>query len=474
MTSGRDPVRTMTRRLLPWLVLAAVAGRLLLDAASPLSNPDTFFHLRFGEEFWSGDWSLRHPGHLSTFESATWAPTQWLPEIAMALVDRATGLPGVAWLCGLLSLGLLATWYVVARRHTDPIVAALICAVAVIAAYPSISMRPQVLSFIALTVTTETWLCAVRSGRRPWWLIGLIWVWAMCHGMWPVGIAIGFVAVLGVAVTDGSRAGVRLLPVPVLQLVAAALTPVGPQLYAAVLRVSTHGSYFTEWGPPDFATWPGVGMLALLATAIALIARRRHTEPTLLFLVITALGAAVYSQRTLPLAAAILVPVVARLVLVVDRTPASVVERRSLVAACVLALGALAIAVPHSADEPGVAPAWVGAAVGNLPPGTALLDDSSVGGYLMWADPDLDLVEHGYGDVYTDAELRRITMMQEADPGWLQAVVQTGARYALQATASPLDSGLRLQGWRVAQTGGGWDLLVAPVGWPRSSAVALG
>ena len=32
-----------------------------------------------------------------------------------------------------------------------------------------------------------------------WWLVPLAWLWAMVHGMWPVGIIIGLVALVGIA-----------------------------------------------------------------------------------------------------------------------------------------------------------------------------------------------------------------------------------------------------------------------------------
>ena len=60
-------------------------------AALPLSNTDTYFHLRFGSEFLHG-WSLCHPGSVSSF-ATSWLPTQWLPEVVMARTEQASGWP---------------------------------------------------------------------------------------------------------------------------------------------------------------------------------------------------------------------------------------------------------------------------------------------------------------------------------------------------------------------------------------------
>ena len=43
-----------------------VFGALVRRAAMPLDNLDTYFHLRFGHEFLSGDWSVRDPGSVSS------------------------------------------------------------------------------------------------------------------------------------------------------------------------------------------------------------------------------------------------------------------------------------------------------------------------------------------------------------------------------------------------------------------------
>src|SRR6478609_5580922 len=127
----------MRERALPALVLVGTVTALVLAAALPLSNTDTYFHLRFGHEFLAG-WSLRDPGTVSTFATAHWVPTQWLPEIAMAKVEDWSGLQ---------ILALAATLYLVSRRWGSRLVVSLLVMTALSASYLSLSMRPQVLSY---------------------------------------------------------------------------------------------------------------------------------------------------------------------------------------------------------------------------------------------------------------------------------------------------------------------------------------
>ena len=48
-------------------------------------------------------------------------------------------------------------------------------------------MRPQVISYLLVAVTVGAWLRTRDDGRLRWWLVPLAWVWAMLHGMWPIG-----------------------------------------------------------------------------------------------------------------------------------------------------------------------------------------------------------------------------------------------------------------------------------------------
>src|SRR3954468_3842806 len=115
-------VSSIVRVVLPALLLATVLLVVVIDFAGPLSNPDTFFHLRFGREFLDG-WSLRHPGHVTSWATADWVPTQWLPQEVMAQLESWFGLPGVAWYAGFQFIALTLALYLIARRWADRAVA---------------------------------------------------------------------------------------------------------------------------------------------------------------------------------------------------------------------------------------------------------------------------------------------------------------------------------------------------------------
>jgi hypothetical protein len=436
----------------------------------PLSNTDTYFHLRFGWEFLHG-WSLRHPGSVSTFATRPWLPTQWLPEVVMAKFEEWFGLAGVAWLFGLQLIALALALYVIARRWVSPLTSGLLVVVALLAASTGLSMRPQIWSFFLVAVTAAAWFRTREDGRLRWWLIPLTWVWAMVHGMWPLGIGIGLVAVVGMAIdhAPGRPSTGRALLVPGLSALAAALTPVGPQLYGAVLVVGSRKNYFSEWSTPDFTQRSVVLLCAFLAVTTVVMARQgRRSWFDLAFLLVAA-GCAVWSWRTVPVSAMLLVPLAAHEIgsarsVRPQRVPR--VERVLLAVAGVVALVALAVVVPHTSDEPPAQPSWVDPALSSLPAGTKVYGSWDWGGYLMWRYPQLDLLMHGYGDTFTDAELQRNTDIEGLAPGWDQELRKTGCTIAVLRSTSPVAYALQHQlGWTVVHKSPTIEELQAPAGW---------
>lgn len=449
------------RRGAPYLVLLVVLAVLVHRAAGRLDNADTYFHLRFGHE-WLSSWSLRDPGSVSSFATADWVPTQWLPQVVMAGVEDRLGLAGVAWLSGLVFVALALTWYAVARRDAEPLVAAPVVALALVAASGGLSARPQVLSYLLVAVYAAAWLAAVRSRRAPWWLVPLTWLWATCHGMWPVGLVVGAVAVLG-----GLRT-LRAASVVALSGVAALLTPVGPPLLGAVLAVGDRRRFFGEWGTPDPADPRLLALAALLVLTAVLTLRRGDRDPTRAGLLLLALACAVWSTRTVPVSAALAVPLAAAALqpLLGPRPAWTRPERAVALGGGATALVVLALVVPRTAADPPPTPAWADPALDALPAGTAVLDDWDLGGWLMWRHPQLDLVMHGYGDTFTVAELQRNEDILTTRPGWADLVRETRVDYALVRPGTALSRGLVVdEHWRVVHRSADLALLAPPPGW---------
>jgi hypothetical protein len=295
----------------------------------------------------------------------------------------------------------------------------------------------------------------------------------MLHGMWPVALMVGALATLGLGLDRAPRrVVVRSASVTAGCAVTAAVTPVGPALYGAVVSVGSRQSYFAEWLPPDWVSWQsGCFALLLAATLVGLWLRGRNSWTETLLIVLAGVFAA-YSERTVALAAAMLAPLAAAPLqaLVERRTPVGRRELRAVLGGALATLAALAVTVPFTSADPLPEPSWTDSALGSLPAGTKVLDDWDLGGYLMWRYPQLDLVMHGYGDTFTTAELDRNDRLLMTEPGWERDLRRTGARVALIRPGTSLAYGLvNLEGWTVVHSSDRLEMLRAPRGWRSDS-----
>lgn len=453
------------------LSLAALVflfGRVTWLAARPVSDPDTWWHLRLGEEFSTG-WSLTDPGQLTPFATRPWFATQWLPEVVAWRVETWLGLPGVAWLHGVALVALVTTVVLVARREADLLPAAFAAAVCLFAAGGSLGPRPQALSFLFLAVTTGAWMASVKDGRPRWWLVALTWVWACTHGMWFTGVVLGAAVVLGLAVDRRLPRGqlLRLAAVPVASVAAAMLTPVGPKLLLAPLATSGAAPFVTEWAPPSFKSpSPALAALALALVVVTWARRGRPVPWAHVAVAVVAAGWILLSARTVALGAVMLTPLLAASMqswLVVRRTSPTRRERWTLAGLPVICLAALAAVVPTVASAPDGVPTRFDDRLGELAPGTVVLNEYGLGGWLVYRHPSLAPVIDGMTDAYTVEYLTRYAKARAVVDGWSDYVDETGASVAVVESGSPIATALEERsGWVVIQEDDGFVLMEQP------------
>jgi len=459
----------MTQMVRKWLPLAVVCGillRLALAAALPLSDPDVWWHLRLGEEFRNG-WSLMHPGQLSEFATVRWAPTQWLPEVVTSWVEDRAGLPGVAWLFGLGLVAVVLSVYGVCRRFADILPTTVATGLAMGAATASLSPRPQVISFALLALTVGAWLRAADTGRPPWWLIPLSWVWAMCHGMWFTGALIGLGVVLGMALDR--RVSLKQVAisasVPALSIAVAAVTPAGPRLLLAPFAVGERRTIITEWQPATWTDGPP-WVVAVMLVAVGLLFLRRRPSWVELALVAMSVVWLLTSARTVALSGVILAPILAIRTqdLLEARSVVSKAEQLLLAGTAVAALSLLAAIVPQTADEPDGVPLALESQLDAFPDRTPVLNTWTLGGWIEWRHRNLEPVVDGLADAYTVEHLRGYIHTLELRPGWPEYVGGTGAQVALLTADDHelADALVAKLGWRQVGEDDGTRLLVAP------------
>ena len=451
----------------PYLLVGFVLALVLRYRAALLDNSDTWFHLTLGERF-RGDWSVVHPGAPTPFATSDWVATQWSTEVVASWFESWFGLPGVAWLFGALYLVFVLVVLGVCRARGQALPAAVITALVVLAAMPTLSARPQVVSLVLLAVTVHAWLRTWEDGRPRWWLVPLTWVWATAHGLWSTGVLLGVVCVLGLLLDRRvrGRGALAVAAVPVLCLVASALTPVGPRLLLAQLAVSERTSMIPEWGPTSFRTAAGVrggpdgrrargavdprGSGALDAPPAA--AHRCRV------------GAAGGPDGPAGCRRA---RAAARL-----RDPGSLARRTASADPDRDRLrrgrrGGLprGAGAGRAADRrhPAGVPTRFEPRLSALPAGSTVLVEDGTGSWIEWAAPQVHPVIDGMLDAYPVEHIRDFYAFRGVQPGWQAFVRESGARVAVLQRGSAVTGAMRDRlGWRVVQTDGDWVFLTGP------------
>jgi hypothetical protein len=358
------------------------------------------------------------------------------------------------------------------------VVAALVVVPVVLGVAPALSARPQVVSLVLLAVTVAAWLRTVDDGVARWWLVPLTWVWATAHGLWSAGVVLGVVCCVGL-VLDHRRRGRpswAVLAVPVAQVVAALLTPVGPRLLLSQLAVSARTSMIPEWGPPSFRSLTSLSVALMVALTLVLWARTGRVSWARLGLLLLAGVWTLTVARMVALGAVVAAPLLAGAVeQALSATPRRVGvgvgpgrtvgggERRGLLLLAVGYLVVLAVAAPRAVTAPVDVPSGLVPELKALPAGSPLLVEDGIGAWVEWRTPQVHPVIDGLLDAYPVPYIRRFFAATRVEPGWRGFVADSGARSGVLDAGSPLSAALHDQlGWRTRARDGRWVFMVAP------------
>jgi hypothetical protein len=456
------------RWLAPALALFAVATTVKLGIRA-VSDPDAWWHLK------TGAYVLSHglfygPDPWVPFSTRPFVLTQWLPEVVAQKGYELFGLPAVAWLRCAAMLALISALVWACRQAADAVPAIIAGLAALIGAGGSLSERPQLVSFVLLAVTVGAWWKTAGDLKPRWWLAPMTFLWACSHGMWGVGVIIGLAVVAGLALDRrlDRRSAMRLLAVPALSLVAAALTPVGPRLLLTPLEVSSNASQFVqEWHPTDARNIFAAVTLAMIV--LALLPWIRGTSARPWWQIALAGSAVVFTLamfRTVPIGSIVAAPLLASSLQEQRGHVRAPLTRRGTSAWIGLAVAAAIMAVPIAgsvAQKPSGWPEGLRAQLGAIPAKTVVLNDYAAGGWLLWAEPQLTPVIDLRSEIYSLGYIRQYIRTEEVRPGWQTLLEQTRPRYALLKANAPLTVALREQlHWATVGHDVGYVLLKAP------------
>jgi hypothetical protein len=454
--------------LVPALALFAVGATVKLGIRA-VSDPDAFWHLKAGAYVLS-HWRFDGPDPWVRFSSRPFVLTEWLPEVVAQKGYQLFGLPAVAWLRCAAMLALISALLWAGRQAADAVPAIIAALAALVGAGGSLSERPQLVSFVLLAVTVGAWWKSAGDLKPRWWLVPMTFLWACCHGMWGVGALIGVAVIAGLVLDRrlDRRTALRLLAVPALSVVAAALTPVGPRLLLTPLQVSSNAAQFVqEWQPTSARDLFAAVTLAMIGLAILPWIRGRSPRPWWqVILAGTAVVATLAMFRTIPIGAIIAAPLLASALQEQRGQPPAPLTRRGTSAWIGLAVAAAIVAVPVAgavAQRPSGWPEGLRPQLGAIPAKTVVLNDFAAGGWLLWAEPQLTPVIDLRSEIYSMAYISDYRRTEQVRAGWQEFLHRTRPQYALLKTDAPLTVALRQQlSWTAVGQDNGYVLLKAP------------
>lgn len=465
-----------------------------------LGNADTYFHVRVGQELLSGNWKPWDSGHFNSYDHQDWVSTQWLSQILYGGAEQLGGLQLLNIVQGLTYLALVLTVYLFCRRLTGILPSALVTVVGVYALAPWVVMRPMVFSYMFMVGLAYYWYRAERENRVPWLSIPIFWFWAQVHGLWFIalvataiwGLTIGLSR--GLSTRDRSEPGFMVFPwgeerkvvltvgqvdwrwpaLPLLSAVATLLTFSGPTLWSVIFRLQSIADGYSEFGAHRFQDSHALALLLVLGGSFLGLAWRAYSRKFTPSLVecaaaFTALTLYLFSARTVPMGAAMMIPSLALTLAALTGSyrPSWKRDEKWALGGLMALLVAILVALNPLHPEKALGlPSWYDEQMSSLAPGTSIYTENDYATYLLYRHQDLEVIEHGYSDAFTFREVLDRFQVYRLEPNW-QTVVRDkwDADIFFNRSDHYLTHAFKGEGWTVIEESEGYSLLAKPKLW---------
>ena len=180
------------------IILALFAVTLALQY--PM-DPDLWWHLRVGQDFWAGIFPFRDI-YTWSMPGYAWVDHEWLTDALMYQVYRWAGLAGLGLIFSAMTLGayVLATRTgALIQRHSpasQPLSAPatwrlgwLLVLVGLFVNQDIIGTRPQMITLLGFTAVNYcVWQYLTGERKSLWLLVPVFWAWANLHGGFTLGL----------------------------------------------------------------------------------------------------------------------------------------------------------------------------------------------------------------------------------------------------------------------------------------------
>lgn len=294
MTAPAAPNRPDALGAVVAFALAAIY--FALRPALVLGDPDIWWHVHIGRDIISRHAVPYVDSYSYTFDGAPWIAKEWLSQVVLGGAYAVGNWNGVMLVTVFSVAAALALLYGELSRHLNPI----LCGVVVFVAGASLTAvaiaRPHIFTLpLLVLLTIQLFRAAAAEKAPPFWLLGLVVLWANLHGSFTLALVIAGFAFLDVLERNRLRDKPMLLRWVVFGILAALATlatPYGIGLYTINFDMMAGNEtmpFITEWQPFSAQRDDLMG-LCLLAAVAGLIAMRANPGWARILFVVFALN----------------------------------------------------------------------------------------------------------------------------------------------------------------------------------------
>lgn len=275
--------------LLASLVVGAMFGLL---APGLLQDPDNWWHLKVGLDM------LKHGAvptldtYSHSFAGQEWIAKEWLGQILFALSYGMAGWNGVV---ALVVASIALTAFLMAlylSAWLKPTLALAVTVAMMTLVSPVFTARPHIFTLPIIVVWTAHLFAAAREERTPpFWLLGLLCLWANLHASFTFGFVIAALAgldFLSRARFSQTRRLAGWVAFGVLCPLVSVINPYGVKAILATFTVAYGNEavpYINEWRPFAATVDRAQAAALLLATFGLLVSRFRIGWANALFVI---------------------------------------------------------------------------------------------------------------------------------------------------------------------------------------------
>ncbi|MEO8195122.1 MAG: hypothetical protein ABI689_00205 [Thermoanaerobaculia bacterium] len=284
----------------------AAADRLAILGLGLLAVAASLFSLRATDLFWhlaSGRFMVENlalprldPFRFAVGGGLPWVDHEWLFQLLVSAVERLGGLDALIALRAVLVLTLAGLLFAAVRRTGGAVaVAVALTAIALLGARPRFLVRPELLTFLALTIELILLRRLVNgdAARRRRTLVALALlaaVWTNFHGLALLAPVVAGAYLLGVALApandraSGAGSWRRALATPASLAAAMLLNPYGVRIFAVSVGITgaltdlsaINPEWLPAWRAPQPMLFAGMAALLALVADTAVRFRRVH------------------------------------------------------------------------------------------------------------------------------------------------------------------------------------------------------